>query len=50
MRDLDCLNMAETAETLAISKVAVKSTDFRARKRLAYALTPPAKGKEMNVY
>ena len=50
MRDLDCLSIAETTEALAISKTAVKSTHFRARKRLAYALTPLAKGKETNVY
>ena len=50
MRDLDGLSIAETAEALAISKAAVKSTHFRARKRLAYALTPLAKGKETNVY
>ncbi len=50
MRDLDGLSIAETAEALAISKAAVKSTHFRARKRLAHALTPLAKGKETNVY
>jgi RNA polymerase sigma-70 factor, ECF subfamily len=38
LRDLDGLSIAETAEALAISKGAVKSTLFRARKRLAYAL------------
>jgi RNA polymerase sigma-70 factor, ECF subfamily len=38
LRDLDGLSIAETAEALAISKGAVKSTHFRARKRLAYAL------------
>jgi RNA polymerase sigma-70 factor (ECF subfamily) len=38
LRDLDGLSIAETAEALAISKAAVKSTHFRARKRLAHAL------------
>jgi RNA polymerase sigma-70 factor, ECF subfamily len=38
LRDLDGLSIAETAEALAISKSAVKSTHFRARKRLAYVL------------
>lgn len=38
LRDLDGLSIAETAEALAVSKEAVKSTHFRARKRLAYAL------------
>jgi RNA polymerase sigma factor (sigma-70 family) len=38
LRDLDGLSIAETAEALAVSKGAVKSTHFRARKRLAYAL------------
>ena len=50
MRDLDGLSIAETAEALAISRSAVKSTHFRARRRLAYALTPLAKGKGTNVY
>jgi RNA polymerase sigma-70 factor (ECF subfamily) len=39
LRDLDGLNMTETAEALAISKAAAKATHFRARKRLAYALS-----------
>ncbi len=38
LRDLDGLSIAETADALAISKAAAKSTHFRARKRLAYAL------------
>jgi RNA polymerase sigma-70 factor (ECF subfamily) len=38
LRDLDGLSIAETAEALATSKGAVKSTHFRARKRLAYVL------------
>jgi RNA polymerase sigma-70 factor (ECF subfamily) len=38
LRDLDGLSIAETADVLAISKAAAKSTHFRARKRLAYAL------------
>jgi len=50
MRDLDGLSIAETAEALAISQAAVKSTHFRARKRLACALTPSVKGKRTNVY
>ena len=50
MRDLNGLSIAETAEALAMSKAAVKSTHFRARRRLAYALTPSAKGKGTNVY
>jgi RNA polymerase sigma-70 factor (ECF subfamily) len=38
MRDLDGLSIAETAEALAVSETAVKSTHFRARQRLARAL------------
>jgi len=38
LRDLDGLSIAETADALAMSKAAVKSTHYRARKRLAYAL------------
>jgi RNA polymerase sigma factor (sigma-70 family) len=38
LRDLDGLSTVETAKALAISKAAAKSTHFRARKRLAYAL------------
>ena len=38
LRDLDGLSISETAEALAISKGAVRSTHFRARKRLAHAL------------
>jgi RNA polymerase sigma-70 factor (ECF subfamily) len=38
LRDLDGLSVAETAEALAISKAALKSTHHRARKRLAYTL------------
>ncbi len=45
MCDLDGLSIAETAEALAISKAAAKSIHFRARKRLAYALTHYSIGK-----
>jgi RNA polymerase sigma-70 factor (ECF subfamily) len=43
LRDLDGLSLADTAEALAISKAAAKSTHFRARKRLAYALRGPSR-------
>jgi RNA polymerase sigma-70 factor (ECF subfamily) len=38
LRDLDGLSADETAEALAVSKAALKSTHYRARKRLAHAV------------
>jgi RNA polymerase sigma-70 factor (ECF subfamily) len=38
LRDFDGLSLTETAEAFELSKSAAKSTHFRARRRLAYAL------------
>jgi RNA polymerase sigma-70 factor (ECF subfamily) len=47
LRDFDGLSLTETAEAFELSESATKSTHFRARRRLAFAVRSVERGREV---